>query len=168
MPPLAAVAGDQVGPAGRRIKIAPLSDEDRLTLMRWIDLGCPIDLDHDASRSESAGVGWMLDDQRPTLTLTLPRAGANPPMSRILVGMYDSGGLAMDSFRVVASFPVAGAAPGKDLARKFCPLSSGEWELKLDAPITVARGTLTVSASDRQGNESRIERPFSAARDDRR
>ena len=71
--------------------------------MRWIDLGCPIDLDHDASRPEAAGYGWMLDDQRPTLTLTLPRAGANPPLARILVGMYDSGGLVLDSFQVLAN-----------------------------------------------------------------
>jgi hypothetical protein len=168
MPPPAAVAGNHAGQDGRPIKVAALSDEDRLTLVRWIDLGCPIDLDYDASRPEAAGYGWMLDDQRPTLTLTFPRTGANPPMSRILVGMYDSGGLAMDSFRVVASFPVEGVAAGKDLSSRFRPLSRGVWELKLGAPLAVASGTLTVSVRDRQGNESRIERTFSAARDDRR
>jgi hypothetical protein len=35
------------------------------------------------------GYGWMLDDTRPTLTLTYPQAGTNPPLTRILVGMHD-------------------------------------------------------------------------------
>jgi hypothetical protein len=168
MPPPEAVAGEHIGPDGKAIQVAPISDEDRLTLVRWIDLGCPIDLDYDPSHPEAAGFGWMLDDQRPTLTLTSPRSGANPPMARILVGMYDSGGLVPESFRVVASFPVDGIAAGKDLASKFRPLSSGVWELRVDRPIAVASGTLAVSVRDRQGNESRIERTFSAGRDDTR
>ncbi len=156
------------GRTARRSRSRRLSDEDRLTLVRWIDLGCPIDLDYDPSHPESAGFGWMLDDQRPTLTLTSPRAGANPPLARILVGMYDSGGLVPESFRVAASFPVDGIAAGKDLAGKFCPLSRGVWELKLDTPITLASGMLAVTVRDRQGNESRIERTFSAGRGDTR
>ena len=47
MPPPEAVAGTYVGPDGKKIKVAPLTDEDRLTIVRWIDLGCPIDLDYD-------------------------------------------------------------------------------------------------------------------------
>ncbi len=163
MPPPKAVAGTYVGPDGKKIKVAPLSDEDRLTLVRWIDLGCPIDLDHDAARPEVSGFGWMLDDQRPTLTLAAPRAGANPPLTRLLVGMYDYGGLAPDHFQVVASFPVAGVAAGKNLAAKFRPVEPGVWELPLAQPLSVARGTLTVSVRDRQGNVTRIERTFSAA-----
>ena len=42
------------GPDGKKIKVAPLSDEDRLTLVRWIDLGCPIDLDYDPAQPERA------------------------------------------------------------------------------------------------------------------
>src|SRR5262249_40554168 len=33
-------------------KVAPLTDEDRRTLVRWIDLGCPIDLDFDPRNPE--------------------------------------------------------------------------------------------------------------------
>ena len=43
MPPPEAVAGTYKGPDGKRIKVAPLSEEDKLTLVRWIDLGSPID-----------------------------------------------------------------------------------------------------------------------------
>ena len=32
-----------VGQDGRPVKMAPLTDEDRMTIVRWIDLGCPID-----------------------------------------------------------------------------------------------------------------------------
>jgi hypothetical protein len=132
-------------------KVKPLSAEDRLTLVRWIDLGCPIDL--------KPG-GWALDDQRPTLTLTYPRAGANKSLDRILVGMYDTGtGLDPDSFRVTADFAVDGAATDENLAKKFKSISPGVWELKLNTPITeLAKGHLTVTAKDRQGNETRIER----------
>src|SRR5262249_43146445 len=76
LPPPEAVAGTYVGPDGKKIKVAPLSAEDRLTLVRWIDLGCPIDLDYDPAHPSERGYGWMLDDTRPTLTLTYPKAGA--------------------------------------------------------------------------------------------
>jgi hypothetical protein len=45
MPPPDAVAGTAKGPDGRAVKLPPLTDEDRRTIVRWIDLGCPIDLD---------------------------------------------------------------------------------------------------------------------------
>ena len=141
----------------------PLTAEDRLTLVRWIDLGCPIDLDYDADHPEARGYGWMLDDQRPTLTLTYPKAGANAGLTRILVGMCDAyTGLDMSTFRVTADFALAETSAGDNLAAKFKPLSPGVWELKLDKPITdLAKGKLTVSVKDRQGNVSVMERTFS-------
>lgn len=163
MPPPNAVAGTYVGPAGEKIKVAPLTDEDKRTLVRWIDLGCPIDLDFDAKDPKKTGYGWMLDDQRPTLTLTYPRAGANPQLRRILVGMFDYGtGLNMDSFQVTADFPLDGAPAGENLAKKFRPTSDGVWELALTTPpAKLQRALLTVSIRDRQGNTTRIERRFS-------
>jgi hypothetical protein len=144
-------------------KVKPLTDEDRLTLVRWIDLGCPIDLDFDAAKPQAAGYGWMLDDTRPTLTLTYPKAGVNPPLSRILVGMHDYyTGLDMDSFQVTADFSLDGVDAGRNLASKFRTKSPGVWELKLGKPLTdLPKGKLTVSVKDRQGNVTRIERTFS-------
>ncbi len=164
MPPPAAVAGTYPGPDGKPIKVAPLTDEDRLTLVRWIDLGCPIDLDYDASKPETTGYGWMLDDQRPTLTLASPRAGANPPLERILVGMYDYAGLDTNSFEVTADFAVNGIAAGQNLAAKFERTDPHVWALRLTEPLSVSRGKLTVSVKDRQGNVTRIERPFTAGK----
>src|SRR5262249_2583798 len=107
MPPPEAVAGTYKGPDGKSVNVAPLSDEDRRTIVRWIDLGCPIDLDpqYDPAKPESKSYGWMGDDQRPTLTLTYPAPGKNSPLSRILVGMTDAyTGLDQSSFEVTADF----------------------------------------------------------------
>jgi hypothetical protein len=166
MPPSEAVAGTYAAPDGRTVKVAPLTDEDRRTLVRWVDLGCPIDLDYDADRPDRRGHGWMCDDNRPVLTLTEPRAGENKELSRFLVGMHDYySGLDMGSFRVVADFPVDGAAAGTDLSPRFRQKSQGVWELKLGQPVTaLARGRLSVSVTDRQGNVSRVERTFSVRR----
>jgi hypothetical protein len=145
-------------------KVAPLSDEDKLTLVRWIDLGCPIDLKYDPAKPQAASDGWRLDDQRPTLAVALPRAGANATFDRVLVGMHDTGtGLDAASFRVTADFAIDGTAAGENLAKHFRPLSAGVWEWKLAKPVAeLTKGTLVVSVKDRQGNVTRTERTFSA------
>jgi hypothetical protein len=144
-------------------KVKPLSDEDRRTLVRWIDLGCPIDLDYDARDPEKRGHGWRGDDNRPTLTLTYPVVGANPALTRILVGMHDYGtGLDAASFSVKADFAIDGAKPGEELSPRFKEKSEGVRELRLATPIRdLKRGTLTIAVKDRQGNITRIERTFS-------
>jgi hypothetical protein len=163
MPPPAAVEGTYTGPKGEKIKVAPLTDEDKRTLVRWIDLGCPIDLDFDSAKPQAAGHGWMLDDNRPTLTVTYPRAGANTELNRILVGMHDYGsGIDPTSFGVTADFAIDGVKPGDNLAAKFKEKSQGVHEFRLATPIRELQGgTLTVSVKDRQGNISRIERTMS-------
>ncbi len=162
MPPPAAVAGSYKGPGGKAIKVAPLTAEDRLTLVRWIDLGCPIDLAYDPAKPQERGSGWRQDDQRPTLTLTSPRPGRNRELTRLLVGMHDyDSGLDPASFHVVADFALDGMPAGQDLAGRFRPKSAGVWELKLSRPVArLPRGRLEVSVADRQGNVTRIVRTF--------
>lgn len=143
-------------------KVAPLTDEDKLILVRWIDLGCPIDLDYDPANPKERGFGWMLDDTRPTFTMAYPKAGVNPPLTRILVGMHDYyTGLDMDSFKVEADFAIDGVKAGENLAPKFKAKTPGVWELSLSGPLIVPQGRLTVSVKDRQGNITRIERTLS-------
>jgi hypothetical protein len=163
MPPAEAVAGTYVAPDGRKIKVEPLSDEDRRTIVRWIDLGCPIDLDYDPANPAARGYGWMCDDNRPVLTLTRPGTGLNPPVSRILIGMHDYySGLDPATFRVTADVAVDGAAPGTNLASRFVEVAQSVWELKLAKPLSALPAVrLTVEVKDRQGNTSRIERLFS-------
>jgi len=163
MPPPQAVAGTYKDAKGKTIKVTPLTDEDRLTLVRWIDLGCPIDLDYDPKKPAERGFGWMLDDLRPTLTLTEPKAGPNAQVSRILIGMYDYyTGLDVESLEVIADFEVNGIAKGQNLATSFKTGAKGVWELVLSKAITaLPKGKVTVAVKDRQGNVTRIERTFS-------
>jgi hypothetical protein len=163
MPPPDAVAGTYQAPDGRKIKVEPLSDEDRRTIVRWIDLGCPIDLDYDPAQPGKSGYGWMLDDNRPTLAVNVPRAGRNPPVATIEIGMHDYySGLDEKSFSVVADFPLAGAAEGENLAGRFEKKPEGVWTLSLPKPLdSLSKGVLRVSVRDRQGNESRVERTIS-------
>jgi hypothetical protein len=158
MPPPDAVAGIYIGPDGQKIKVPALTDEDKRTLVRWIDLGCPIDFDSER--------GWILDDQRPTVALTYPRAGANAPLARIVIGMHDTEtGLDMASFQVTANFPLDGAAPGQNLAAKFQPTSQNVWEYRFAAPLVgLEKGVLTVSVKDRQGNVAQVERTISVSK----
>jgi hypothetical protein len=166
MPPPGSVAGTYTAPDGKKIKVDPLSDEDRRTIYRWIDLGCPIDLDYDPAKPGERGFGWMQDDNRPSVTLTYPRAGANPPLTRILVGMSDYyTGLDMDTFEVGADFPLDGIAAGKNLASRFKSKTPGVWELVLSKPLTdLPHGKLTVSVKDREGNLTRIERTLNVGK----
>ena len=76
--------------------------------------------------------------------------------------MEDYGtGLDMDSFEVVADLELDGVAAGQNLASKFKGKTPGVWELTLSKRLTeVAKGKLTVSVKDRQGNLTRMERTF--------
>jgi len=142
-------------------KVEPLSDEDRRTIVRWIDLGCPIDLDPNYDRANPSGPtnGYLADDQRPTLTLAEPALAQRAPVERILIGMHDyNSGLDLESFSVVADFEIDGTPAGENLAAKFEALPGNRWELKLDEPLTSVEGALTVTVNDKRGNISRIER----------
>ncbi len=112
--------------AVKKGKVQPLSDEDRRTLVRWIDLGCPIDLDFKADAAAdnvaARGYGWLLDDNRPVLAVTLPQAGKNARLDRIVIGAHDY----------------------------YTGVEDG----------SLARGNLTVSVADRQGNVTRVVRTF--------
>ncbi len=153
MPPVAAVN------AG---KVAALSEQDRRTLVRWIDLGCPIDFDYDPDNPEQRGFGWACDDKRPTLTLTEPRRGANAEVSRILIGMDDYySGIAFDTFTVTTDFSVNGIPAGNNLAAQFKNVGDGIWELQAARPWNLSGShSISVSIEDRQGNVTRIDRTF--------
>jgi hypothetical protein len=144
----------------------PLSEEQKRTIVRWIDLGCPIDLDYDPKNPEKTGFGWMLDDQRPTLTVASPVPGTNAPLSRIVIGTHDYGsGLQVGTLRVTADFGIDGIAAGENLASRFKPASQGVWVWELAKPVANLKdGKLAVSIADRQGNITRIERSFSVSK----
>lgn len=116
-------------------KVKPLSDEDRRTIVRWIDLGCPIDL----------GGGWFEDDNRPVIAL---HADANG----LRLGLLDYGsGLDAESLRVTADVEIDGLPAGENLAPRF-KNSELRWA---KAP---GRARITVTVKDKRGNATRLER----------
>ena len=130
--------------------------------MRWIDLGCPIEIAFDGEPGQHR-YGWMCDDNRPTLTVTHPGPDNNKVLSRILVGMHDySSGLDLETFQVVADFPIDGVPAGENLADKFNEVDQGVWEYRLQNPILdLPKGELEVSVCDGEGNRTRLERTIS-------
>jgi hypothetical protein len=154
------VAGTYTTPDGKMIQVEPLSDEGKLTLIRWIDLGCPIDLN--PARPAERGFGWMLDDNRPIVALPYPQPGVNAPLAKLVVGLHDYyTGLDPASFTVTADFAIDGVPAGENLASRFQAKGNGVWEMPLANPISeLALGKLTVSVKDRQGNTTRVERTF--------
>jgi hypothetical protein len=160
MPPPDAIAGTYKDDRGSSIKIEPLTDDDRRTLVRWIDLGCPIDLDYNPAHPDRRGFGWMCDDNRPVITITSPRPG-DRSIDRIVIGLHDYySGLDMDSLRVEANVAVEGLAPGENLFKRlaFNETRQGVWQFALKQTLEVAAEIeLTVSAKDRQGNRAHIQ-----------
>jgi hypothetical protein len=146
--------------------VEPLTDTDRRTIVRWIDLGCPIDLDSNAENPQKETYGWMCDDNRPTVALTYPKAGVNDSLSRILIGLDDYySGLDLNSLEVKADFAIDGSASGENIAARFKQVSPGVWELRLAKAITeLARGELTVAVRDRQGNRTYLKRTFAVVK----
>ncbi|MCH7729500.1 MAG: hypothetical protein IH991_23945 [Planctomycetes bacterium] len=159
--------GSQMPPADavNAGKVKPLSDEDRRTLVRWIDLGCPIDLDFDPKHSDRRGFGWMCDDNRPVVALTYPQAGLNRSLERIVIGMHDYySGLDTESFSVTADFAIDGIAAGENLSGHFRSESKNVWQWEFDKPLRrLPHGKLSIAVKDKQGNVSRVERTFSVA-----
>jgi mono/diheme cytochrome c family protein len=168
MPPPAAVDGTYVGPLGETIRVPGLSDEERRTFGRWVDLGCPIDfggaVEAPANFRER---GLLADDLRPTLSVASPMPGVNRDVDRIVVGALDyMSGLEVSSLRVVADVPIDGAAPGTDLAPLLRQTSPGVWQMDLRSPLEFEGvGKLTVSMADHAGNVARLERTFSLVHD---
>ncbi len=140
--------------------VQALSDEDKRTLVRWIDLGCPIDLD---KNKKQLGYGWLGDDKRPTLALTIPASGHNTSLDRILIGAFDYyTGIKNESLSITANFAIDGIPPGVNLADHFKKKSLGVLEFKLKNPISKLKsGTLNVKVKDLQGNWTQVSRTFS-------
>ncbi len=139
----------------------PLSEDEKRTIARWIDLGCPIDTGQATGNGE---FGWFLDDLRPTLTVSLPRPGRNPQaVTEIRFGMVDnSSGLDLATLSVTAGFPVAGRPAGAELGDLALDLGDGIWSISLSEPVPESASThLAVEIYDLQGNVNRVRRTFS-------
>lgn len=161
MPPPEGLDGTFLDHDGQAVRVPDLTDEERRTIARWIDLGCAIDLAYDAA-APTATTAWLADELRPTLTIAWPTPGANERVDRFVVGASDhDSGLAPNAITIVADVPIDGAAPGVDLFPRFTALGDGIWQLRLQRPLEVdGPCRLTLAATDRAGNVARLVRTF--------
>ncbi|MFM8410472.1 MAG: hypothetical protein ACKOCT_09360, partial [Alphaproteobacteria bacterium] len=139
--------------------VPALTEDEKMTIARWIDLGAPID----GGPEGPSPWGWFLDEVRPTLALSSPRAGANAlPLARIAVGVADANsGIAPGSLSVVADVPLAGRAAGQELADLLVAVGDGRFELALDPPVErLEDAHLRVHVADGQGNVTSVDRRF--------
>ena len=124
-----------------------------------MDLGAPITSPDPARRNS----GWFLDDLRPTLTLSSPRAGTSTQaLNTIRLGAFDYySGLDRSSLSVKANFAINGKPAGTELAPYFFETADHIWSMTVAPALTdLPSGVLTVSVRDNQGNITRIERTF--------
>ena len=133
-----------------------LSNEEKLLFARWIDLGAPVD--NTAPRLRP--FGWFNDEQKPVLTLTSPtRASSMRGLTQISFGAYDNySGLDRNTLSVKANFALDGQPPGSELIGRFSE-ADHVWTHAFPALTgRITRPTITVTARDLRGNESKIER----------
>jgi len=139
--------------------VPALSVDEQMTIARWIDLGAPIN----GGSNGTSPWGWFLDEVRPTLEMSMPRAGANAqPVTRIRVGVADANsGVEPGSLSLTADFVLAGRAAGQELADLLVALGGGVYEMTLAQPIVEPQdGHLLAQVADRQGNWTRVDRRF--------
>lgn len=142
--------------------VPALSADERITIARWIDLGCPIETSESGGAS---GLGWFLDDLRPTLHVGRPRPGLDPGLDRIRVGLADANsGIEPGSLSIRASFDVGGRPPGEELADLALDRGDGVWEILLGAPLPpLTDAEVAAEVRDLQGNVTRVVRSFATA-----
>ena len=134
--------------------------EEKMTIARWIDLGCPINSGEETGNDD---FGWYLDDLRPVLTVTAPRRGWNGGLlTQVLFGMADAyKGLDLESLSVTANFGIRDRDPGAELADLVEDRGAGIYALPLDEPIRfLSQGRIHVEVADNQGNVTRVDRAF--------
>lgn len=142
----------------------PLSIDEKMMFARWIDLGAPIDV---AATRGNPGMGWFLDDLRPTLTISLPRPNFNairPSMIRFAMADANSG-IDINSLSVTASFIVAGRPAGAELADLAVTSGENIYQINLGQPLpaTLINQHVLVEIADTQGNITRVDQRFSTA-----
>jgi len=141
--------------------VPPLTDDEKMTIARWIDLGCPINNGDDGETE----YGWFLDEIRPTLEVSVPREGRTmTTLSEIVVGIADGyTGLEPGSLSIVANFPLAGRVAGSELADLASETGQGIWRIDLGATVAVPEdGEIHFEVRDQQGNTTWVTRQRSA------
>ncbi|MBL8046809.1 MAG: hypothetical protein JNL09_09720, partial [Anaerolineales bacterium] len=139
--------------------MAALTADQKITLARWIDLGCPINA---GEGTADENYGWFVDDVRPTLEVSAPRAGlSSQPLTQIRVGVADAyTGINLATLSITATVPLAGRPAGAQLADLAQAAGDGIYTIPINLTGT-GQTVLYVQVADVQGNVTRVQRTFS-------
>ena len=141
--------------------VPALTIDEKMLFARWVDLGAPIDT-HEGGAGDQ--YGWFLDDLKPTLTLSSPRAGeVTTEFSAIRFGLADANsGIDLSTLSVTATFTAAGRPPLTELADLAVMVDDGIYEIDLDGPIgDQVDAHVYIEVADFEGNIKRVDREFS-------
>ena len=141
--------------------VPPLTIDEKMTFARWVDLACPINLDEGG---EHADFGWFLDDVRPTLAVSAPRAGHNAaPLTALVVGVADANsGIKAGSLSIKADLAINGRPAGSELADLAQVTGDGIYRINLTTGLNnVSAAHLYAQVADNQGNITRVDQRFS-------
>jgi len=151
--------GDIMPPPGSAAP--PLTEDEKMTFARWVDLGCPI--------NTATIHNWHSDDLRPTLTISSPRQNRNqPPLTELRLGVADGySGVSNGTLSVKADFPVNGLSPHAELVSQGSFTGAGVFTIPLNPPITsLLPSHLIASVLDAQGNRTTVTVRFWVASSD--
>ncbi len=134
-----------------------LTSDEKLMFARWIDLGAPVD----STNATLRPLGWFNDEQKPALTVTSPAnfTTSFKGLSRISFGAFDNySGLDRASISVKANFTIDGQPRGTELFARFTE-NDHVWSYAFPAINgRINQPTITFTARDNRGNESKVER----------
>lgn len=139
----------------------PLTIDEKMMFARWIDLGAPIDT---AELRGNPGMGWFLDDQRPTLHVSSPRPNQNQQApTHIRFSFADANsGINPQTLSVQASFPVQGRPANTELSDLAVHLGGTRYEIAINENFQdgLDNEHVRIEIADMQGNITRVDRRF--------
>jgi hypothetical protein len=150
-------------PAG--VGVPGMTNEERLTLTRWIDLGAPIDL----SARGASPWGFLEDDLRPTLVVrpSVVRARQAGLVDILEIAAFDvESGVVPTSLTVTCNLRLGSFAPGSNLAagRRLDPEGS-ILRLVLPRRVRMTEGAVfTISVRDAAGHTTKTVRAYGRRR----
>lgn len=140
--------------------IPTMTMKEKMTLARWIDLGAPLDI----SVTTGTGLGWFIDDVKPTLTISSPRQNINTDLiNEIRFGLADANsGIDFSTLSVKADFIINGQAANTELSSLVTTVSEGIYKIQLNQALEqdFQERHIMIEIKDNQGNVKRVDLRF--------